>query len=162
MADNQVFVSLGSNIDKERNLPRAVKLLSRRVQVDAASSAYETMPVGRPELPTYFNAAVRLTTKLTPKELKHQVLRPLEHAMGRRRTGDRDSPRPIDLDIVLWNRDVFVLDGRPIPDPDLLACLYVALPLGELAPGMKHPVTGETMTCIVRRLRQIESTTPAV
>jgi 2-amino-4-hydroxy-6-hydroxymethyldihydropteridine diphosphokinase len=61
---NRVLVSLGSNIDKEQNLPAAVQLLSRLCHIVAVSSAYETVPVGLEDQPTFLNAAVLVETDL--------------------------------------------------------------------------------------------------
>lgn len=148
---HRAYVLLGSNIDKERNLPAAVRLLCERCRVVAVSAVYETQPVGRTNQPTFFNAAVLIETPLSPAELKWQVLRPIEAQLGRVRTEDPNAPRTIDLDIVLFDDAAFELDGSPIPDPALLKHPHVALPLAEIAPDYVHPITGETLAEIASR-----------
>ena len=147
----RAYVLLGSNIDKERNLPAALRLLRQRCRVVAVSSVYETLPVGRTDQPTFFNAAALIETPLSPAALKWQVLRPIETQLGRVRTEDPNAPRTIDLDIVLFDDAVFELDGSPIPDPAILQHPHVALPLAEIAPDYVHPVTGETLAEIASR-----------
>ena len=149
---HRAYILLGSNIDKERNLPAAVRLLCERSRVLAVSSVYETLPVGRTDQPTFFNVAVLIETPLSPAELKWQVLRPIEAQLGRVRTEDPNAPRTIDLDIVLFDDAVFELEGSPIPDPAIREHPHVALPLAEIAPDYVHPVTGETLAEIASRL----------
>jgi len=149
---HRAYILLGSNIDKEWNLPAAVRLLRERCRVVAVSSVYETLPVGRTDQPTFLNAAVLIETPLSPAALKWQVLRPIETQLGRVRTDDPNAPRTIDLDLVLFDDAVFELDGSPIPDPAILKHPHVTLPLAEIAPDYVHPVTGQTLAEIASRL----------
>lgn len=155
-----VALGLGTNLAREENLRGALIELSRRLPVRAVSSAWETAPVGPAGQPRYYNAAALLETELGPEELKSSVLRPIERALGRRRSEDRYAPRPIDLDITLWEEAVFRFDTWSVPDPDLLTCLHVALPLAEIAPHLKHPETGERMEEIARRLARPSCSRP--
>ncbi len=158
-----VAVILGSNIDREHNLPAAVRLLSEATNVIGVSTVYETIAVGSHQQPNYFNAVVLLETELTPAELKDGLLTMVEQQLGRRRTADKYAPRTIDLDIVLYGDmdsdyivvgDYIPADGRPhhIPDPDLLRYLHSAVPVAELLPELKHPETGESLHSIAARL----------
>lgn len=148
---HRAYILVGSNIDKERNLPAAIRLLEECCHVVAVSSIYETMPVGRTDQPSFFNAAVIVETPLPARTLKWQVLRSIEKQLGRVRTGDPNAPRTIDLDIVLFDDTVFDLDGTPIPDPAILEHPHIALPLAEMAPAYVHPVTGQTLAEIAKR-----------
>jgi 2-amino-4-hydroxy-6-hydroxymethyldihydropteridine diphosphokinase len=142
-----VLIALGSNIEPEENLPRAISLLSRECLVEAVSPVYAAEPVGSPEAPMFLNAAVRIRTDLTPQELKYGVLRPLEEKLGRRRSADRNAPRTIDLDIALFGS--LVIDdparGLVIPDPEIGTCAHLAVPLADREPLLRHPVSGETL-----------------
>jgi len=158
---NRIFVSLGSNIDKESNLHAAVKLLQRIGTLLAVSSVYETAPieatvVGSPvqeDRPMFWNAAVLMETTLGPAGFRRDVLDQVERQLDRRRTVDRNAPRTIDADLTLFNDDVFKLDVKhPIPDPDLLRFAHVAVPIAELAPDLNHPETGEALGQIAERL----------
>lgn len=149
---NKVFVILGSNIDKENNLPAAVRLLQKRCRVVAISSVYETLPMGTLEQANFFNAAVLLETPLDAATLKAQVLGSIEKKLKRQRSADKNAPRTIDVDIVLFNDEVFEYGHRRVPDPDLAKFAHVAVPVAELAPDGSHPETGEPLATIATRL----------
>jgi 2-amino-4-hydroxy-6-hydroxymethyldihydropteridine diphosphokinase len=160
---NRVFVSLGSNVDKEKNLHAAIKLLQEIGRLLAASSVYETAPIettgeGSPvqeDRPLFWNAAVLMETTLDPAGFRRDVLEQVERQLDRRRTADRNAPRTIDADLTLFNDDVFKLDAKhPIPDPDLLRFAHVAVPIAELAPELNHPQSGVTLGQIAERLLQ--------
>lgn len=151
---NRAFISLGSNIEPERNLRAAVQLLARQVRLVAVSLVYETAPVGKVDQPNFLNAAVLVETELGAAALKAQVLRPIEDALGRVRTADKNAPRTIDLDITLFNDQVLDVAERHIPDPDLLDRPHVAVPLADLAPAYRHPETDQTLYEIAARLPQ--------
>jgi 2-amino-4-hydroxy-6-hydroxymethyldihydropteridine diphosphokinase len=148
---HQAYILLGSNVNKERHLPNAIRHLREHGRLLAVSSVYETVAVGRTDQPNFFNAAALLETPLSAETLKWQVLRPIEAKLGRVRTDDPNAPRPIDLDIVLFDEAVFDLDGAPIPDPALLEHAYAALPLIEIAPHYRHPLTGRTLATLTER-----------
>lgn len=146
------YLSLGSNVDRERMLPEAVRRLASHGRIVAVSSIYETAAIGNPGDPSYFNAAVILETQLAPAELKRQVLQPLEEVLGRQRTPDPNSPRTIDVDVSLFDDQILTLGKRRIPDPEILLYPHIAVPLADVAPGLRHPETGETLAEIAARL----------
>ena len=149
---NRVFVALGSNINSEHNMREAVRRLSSRCRLLAVSPVYETAPVGKIDQPSFLNAAALLETNLTAAELKTQVLQAIEQELGRVRTEDKNAPRTIDLDISLFNEEVFDLGHRHIPDPEIVKYLHIAGPLADLAPNQRHPETGQTLGQIARGL----------
>lgn len=165
---NRVCVLLGSNIEKEHNLPEAVRLLAAAADVTGVSSVYETLPKGLAGSPNFFNAAVCLSTVKTAAQLKSGLLTDIERVLGRERSADRNAPRTIDLDIALVNSECFSYPGpdgrlRHVPDPDLLRFAHAALPIAELDPLFVHPETGETMQSIADRLASAaNSAEPAV
>ena len=150
---NRAFISLGSNIDKEANMPAAVHLLQELCHLLAVSTVYETLPMGLPDQPNFFNLAILVETTLSPAELKHQVLDHIETTLKRVRTEERNAPRTIDVDLTLFNDEVLDYQGHHIPDPDLLRFAHVAVPIADIAPEMHHPETGEQMQSIASRLR---------
>lgn len=155
---NRIFVLLGSNIDKERNLPAAARLLAERCQVTSFSQVYETAPVGLEEQPHFLNAAALVETELSAELFREKILAPIEQALGRVRTQDKNAPRTIDADIILCGQTIFDLDAdHHIPDPDLLKFPHVAVPIAELAPDMPHPETGELLGAIAERLARAQA-----
>jgi 2-amino-4-hydroxy-6-hydroxymethyldihydropteridine diphosphokinase len=146
------YLSLGSNLDKEHNLREAVRLLAAHGRLVAVSAVFETAPVGNPDDPTFFNAAVALETELSPAELKQQVLATIEQRLGRQRSADPNAPRTIDIDLSLYDDAILALGARQIPDPDILRFAHVAAPLADLAPAYRHPETGETLAAIAQRV----------
>lgn len=146
------YVLLGSNVNAEENLRRAVELLGEQVILTGISAVFESVPVGYREQPCFLNAVVSLETDLSPTRLLKTVLRPVEVALGRVRTGNKYGPRTIDLDIILYGVRRLVCGGRRIPDPDLLRLAHVAYPMADLVPDLLHPETGETMREIAARV----------
>jgi len=149
---NRAFISLGSNIDKEANMPAAVRMLQELCFLVAISTVYETLPMGLPDQPNFFNLAVLVETTLQPGELKSQVLDYIEETLERVRMPDRNAPRTIDVDLTLFNEEVLDYNGHHIPDPDLLRFAHVAVPIADIAPALHHPETGEQMASIAARL----------
>jgi 2-amino-4-hydroxy-6-hydroxymethyldihydropteridine diphosphokinase len=143
--DGVVLVAFGSNIDAARNLPRAAARLAERVEIRAVSTIYESSPVGAPGTPAFLNAVARIVPRCGPRTLKFGVLRSIELALGRRRSPDRNAPRTIDLDLVLygaWRESELDLT---LPDPDLLCAAHMARPAAEVAPDAVHPADGRTL-----------------
>ena len=84
-----VYLAVGSNIDPEANLQAALTLLRGQVRVTGVSTVYRTPALGRPDQSDYLNAVWRVETALPPHRLRDEVLRPIEAALGRRRSADR-------------------------------------------------------------------------
>jgi len=147
-----IVIGLGSNVEPERHLPQAVRLLAERAAVLIVSSAWATAPVGPAGQPGFVNAGVLLRVDVPPERVKPLLLRPVEAAMGRLRTADRFAPRVIDLDFVAWEGGDLRGGGLEVPDPDLLRHAHVALPASEVAPQWVHPRSGETFAAIAARL----------
>ena len=148
---NQAYLLLGSNIEPARNLKYAVQHLARFGDVRALSAVWESHPAGFTSQPRFLNAAVLLETRLSAHELRNTVIATIEAALGRVRTANKNSPRTIDIDIMLFNRDVIEVGHRHIPDPEVRERPFAAIPLAEIAPGYVHPETGETLREIAHR-----------
>lgn len=133
---NRALVLLGSNIDKERQLPLAVAAL-RELGLREVSPAYETAPVGTDHPETFLNAAALLVTDLEAPALR-RALRELEARMGRVRDPDDSfAPRLIDLDLVVWNGQVL--------DPDVADQMHAFVPLAHLAADLVVDGEGRTL-----------------
>ena len=145
------FLALGSNLgDRAANLHRALQLLKPFASVDATSFLYETAPAYITDQPAFLNAVCRVMTELPPVALLDR-LRGIEHELGRRRTV-RYGPRSIDLDILFYDDWRVAQEGLFIPHPLLAERDFVLGPLCDLAPGMRHPQSGNTMQELWDRL----------
>lgn len=134
-----VYLCLGSNLgDREKNLFQALALLSRRANLDAVSSIYETEPVGNREQPFFLNLVCRIITNLGAEEVLH-LAKDIEHRMGRKPSQQRNSPRPIDIDILFYDNEAVRTRDLSIPHPRLAERAFVLIPLAEIAPGLVHP-----------------------
>ena len=154
---NLAYLSLGSNIEPERHLPAAVAHLTRYGCVRAVSTVWETPPVGFRDQPNFLNAAVLLETDLPAQALREEAIAAIESALGRVRTENKNAPRTIDIDIMLFNYDVLRVGRRRIPDPEVLERSFVAIPLAEIAPEYVHPETGQTLQAIAKRFDSEEA-----
>ncbi len=148
---NLAYLSLGSNVEPERNLATAVDWLGRWGRVQAVSTVWESAPVGLVDQPNFLNAAVLLETGLSAQALRQEAITSIEMALGRVRTANKNAPRPIDIDIMLFNQDVLQVGQRHIPDPEVLERPFVAIPLAEIAPDYVHPEIGQTLRQIAGR-----------
>jgi 2-amino-4-hydroxy-6-hydroxymethyldihydropteridine diphosphokinase len=140
---HRAYLSIGSNIEPEAHLPQAIQLLKAYGEVKAISSAWETRAVGS-NGPNFLNACVLFLTRLQPYELKEHIIRPIEAKLGRVRYADKNAPRPIDLDIVLF-------DDKPL-NTDFWEYAFVIVPLAELIPDFVYPVRKETLSRVAEQL----------
>jgi len=146
------YVAVGSNVEPRTNIPAALRLLRRRVTVSAVSTFYRSAAVGpdgtpRADQPDFLNGVFQVRTPLAARELKFDVLRPIERELGRLRTADKYAPRTIDLDVLLYGESVIDEPDLSIPSPDL-SRPFVAVPLLELAPETVLPDTREPLACL--------------
>jgi 2-amino-4-hydroxy-6-hydroxymethyldihydropteridine diphosphokinase len=148
---NVVYLSLGSNIEPAENLRAAIEQLAAQTKLIAVSSVWETKPVGLAKQPNFLNAAAIVETSLTAEQFKQEVIGPIEQGLGRVRQADKNAPRPIDIDIMLFNRQILQLGQRHIPSPEIIERPFVAIPLAEIAPDYQHPEVGQTLAEIARK-----------
>lgn len=130
---------------------QAVELLRGHWSELVISTAYETPAVGSPG-PNFINLAVGLSTPLEAASLKHQVLAPIENRLGRVRTDDKNAPRTIDLDII-------VFDGVVV-DLQLWQRAHLAVPLAELLPELVNTQTNTRLEEIAGALRRSKPIRP--
>jgi 2-amino-4-hydroxy-6-hydroxymethyldihydropteridine diphosphokinase len=141
---HQACLLIGSNIEPEQNIPRAVDLLQEKLTVLKISSVWESASVDCC-YPDYLNLAVLVSSPWDAPQLKRQILRPLESQMGRVRTADKNAPRPIDIDIILCEGILL--------DPTLWQYAHRAVPVAELFPDY-HSKDGDSLKDVAARLAQ--------
>jgi 2-amino-4-hydroxy-6-hydroxymethyldihydropteridine diphosphokinase len=134
----RAYVGLGSNIDPDANLCAAVRLLAEREHVVAVSTFYRTEAIPRGG-PAFINGVLALETRRRPLALQRDVLHDVETRLGRKRTADKNAPRTIDCDLLLYDDEVAHDDGLVLPSPDIEARAFIAIPLCELAPDLVLP-----------------------
>jgi 2-amino-4-hydroxy-6-hydroxymethyldihydropteridine diphosphokinase len=145
------YLGLGSNLgDRRANLRRALELLEPQAKVDAVSALYESAPQPPAPPPDYLNAACRVTTDLSPQELLAHV-KAIESQTGRVQ-GPRWAPRPIDIDIELYDGLVIETPDLTIPHPRLRERNFVLQPLLDIAPDVTHPATGERFDNLLQQV----------
>lgn len=149
----RAYVGLGSNLgDRAETLRRALAGLAATPGVERvrASSLYETEPVGPPQ-GRYLNAVAALDTTLDAFALLAR-LRELERAGGRMRTGERNAPRTLDLDLLLFGDACIDTPELTVPHPRLHERAFVLVPLAELAAEAVHPRFGAPVAELLARL----------
>ncbi|MEC4804003.1 MAG: 2-amino-4-hydroxy-6-hydroxymethyldihydropteridine diphosphokinase [Jaaginema sp. PMC 1079.18] len=152
MKSQQCAIALGSNLgDSLTILEQAIQKLNHLpgITLQKRSSWYETVPIGPPQ-PNYLNgcAIASVAGDRTPVELLEKLLA-VEAELGRLR-GPRWGPRTLDLDLVLWEDLILEMPQLQIPHPRFRDRAFVLVPLAEIAPHWRDPVTGQT----IRQLQQ--------
>jgi 2-amino-4-hydroxy-6-hydroxymethyldihydropteridine diphosphokinase len=133
------YISIGSNIDKDKNILASLHALEHQFGRLTISSIYESEPVGFTG-DTFYNLIVSFNSNLSVKEVAKQ-LRQIELDNGRTRDCQKFSARTLDLDLILYD-DLILNDGRlQIPRDEIERYAFVLEPLAEIAPTLKHPIS---------------------
>lgn len=138
----QVYLGLGSNIDKQASLNRGLQLLETHYGQLYRSAIYLSQAVGF-DGPDFYNLVVSLTTTESLPDLCHQ-LRTIEYRCGRALDAKKCSSRTLDIDILLYD-DVICDSPCILPRPEICFNAYVLRPLAELAGSLLHPVTAQPL-----------------
>jgi len=139
-----IYLSLGSNIgDREGNLEAAVERLAGEMRILRVSPIYETEPVDYTAQGWFLNVVVEAETALFPLQLLARIHK-IERALGRVRAAPK-GPRTIDIDILFYGSTVMRTATLEIPHPRIAERRFVLVPLADLAPALRHPVSHRTV-----------------
>lgn len=130
-----VYVSIGSNIDRERNIRSAVKSLQQHFEPIVLSSVYETQAQGFAGEP-FYNLVAGFESPLNADQISNR-LHEIENQHGRRRGGQKFSSRTLDLDLLLYGDAT--MEEKNIPRDEITRYAFVLMPLAEIAPDLIHP-----------------------
>lgn len=156
-----IYLGLGSNLgNRQGNLDRAIQMLASSVDVSICSAVYDTAPVGNLDQPRFLNMVCKGKTDLSPADLL-KFIKQIENKIGRK-TGPINSPRPIDIDILFYNKLVLETPLLVIPHPRLIERAFVLAPLADIAPTFKHPVNGKTISKLLRELKRSKGDAVAI
>lgn len=138
----QVYVSMGSNIEPLPHLRAALNRLRQLFGDLMISSLYESPPIGF-KGDNFYNLVVSFTTDSEVHTLIH-ILRTIEEDNQRQR-GQKNqfASRTLDLDLLLYDDLILQEDTLVLPRTDIIQYAFVLLPLSELAPDGRHPITGQ-------------------
>ena len=152
----QAYIGVGSNRgDRIANCERAIGHLASAsgISLLASSSLYETEPVDAPNQRWFVNGAVVVETGLPARTLLAVCMR-IERDLGRGHSA-RNTPRIIDLDVLLYGTEVVNTSELVVPHPRLAVRTFVLVPLVEIAPDVIHPVLCLTVRELLGRLNSV-------
>ena len=137
-----IYLSLGSNVEAQRNIEAAMDALADTFGELIISSVYESEAVGF-DGDSFYNLVVGIHSDLGVGELS-KILKTIEDQQGRDRSAPKFGARSLDIDILTVDDRVGVIDGIAIPRDEILKNAFVLQPLAEIAPTTVHPQNGLT------------------
>jgi 2-amino-4-hydroxy-6-hydroxymethyldihydropteridine diphosphokinase len=147
-----VWLSLGSNINRNENIRRAIELLNTQFGPLVISPIYESQAVGF-EGADFFNLVVGIQTNLSITELASQ-LHEIEVKQGRKRSSTKFAPRTLDIDLLTYG-DSAIQEGEiNLPRDEITRYAFVLKPLADVASGEIHPLTQESYQQLWDRFEQ--------
>lgn len=138
-----LYLSLGSNIDREHHIGAALDALADCFGSLEISTVYESVAVGF-EGDSFYNLVVGINSDLPVGEIT-RVLKRIEDCNGRDRSAPKFGPRSLDIDILTVDDLVGEIDGIKLPRSEVLKNAFVLQPLAELASDMTHPLTNKSI-----------------
>jgi len=151
------YIGLGSNLgNRHDSINRSLKTLAESEQVEVArvTDVVETAPLGQADQPKYLNAVAELKTTLSAEDLYERLI-DIETSLGRVRR-EKWASRTIDLDLLLFGRDVINLSHLTVPHPQMHLRSFILSGLCQLDPNLLHPVLNEPISELADRLNSLD------
>jgi 2-amino-4-hydroxy-6-hydroxymethyldihydropteridine diphosphokinase len=143
--DREVILLIGSNIEPEKNIPKALVLLRTRLVLLNISSYWETRPVGG-NGQNYLNVSISARTDIPYDSLRFHVLREIETLLGRIRIEDKYAPRTMDIDVIV--------DNGQVMDEKLWDQAFIAVPVAQLCPDLVRPLDGQHLASLAYEFKK--------
>ncbi|HUL13724.1 MAG TPA: 2-amino-4-hydroxy-6-hydroxymethyldihydropteridine diphosphokinase [Methylococcaceae bacterium] len=138
----EIFISIGSNVEREKHIPSALRELERQFGPLTMSSIYESEAVGF-EGDAFYNLVVGFQSDKPVQEVA-RILGEIEVLHGRTRECKKFAPRTLDLDLILYG-DLILQEGKlRLPREEVTRYAFMLEPLAEIAPDRKHPLLGRS------------------
>lgn len=138
----EVFVSIGSNIDRKRSISEGIEALWRRYGILRLSSIYETDAVGFDGEP-FYNLVAAFRSDESPQSI-NAFFKQVEQEQGRDPEGQKFAPRTLDIDLLLYGDMISEQQGLQLPRDEIERYAFVLEPLAEIEPDMRYPGRDET------------------
>jgi 2-amino-4-hydroxy-6-hydroxymethyldihydropteridine diphosphokinase len=131
-----IYLLIGSNIQPQTNIAAALQMLREKNPIVECSGIWQTTAYGS-EGPDFLNIVVKIESDLERDAIKEQIIRPIETQLKRKRTANKNAPRTIDVDIIIYDEQVM--------DQGLWNKFFITVPVAELLPQLKDPDTGTSL-----------------
>lgn len=150
---NTVYLGLGSNVgDKTKHLMNAIDLLEKKLKITKTSKIYISKPVGFENQDLFLNMVIEAETNMDIKTL-FKFIKDVEKMVGRVERF-RWGPREIDIDILLYNSQVYNDEELSVPHPRVHERDFVLVPLVEINPDIVHPVLSRSAKELLEDLKE--------
>ena len=152
--NTEIYLGLGGNLgDPPATFQQALKQFEAFAKVIKVSKLYKSKPYGFADQPDFYNAAVQLASELSPLDLLTQ-LQEVERQLGKKVVRE-NGPRVIDLDLLVYGKEVIDLPGLTLPHPGILNRDFVLKPLTDLNPMLTHPAwNGQSLQSAMDQLKE--------
>lgn len=152
--NTEIYLGLGGNLgNPPATFHQALKQFEAFAKVIKVSKLYKSKPYGFADQPDFYNAAVQLASELSPLDLLTQ-LQEVERQLGKKVVCE-NGPRVIDLDLLVYGKEVIDLPGLTLPHPGILERDFVLKPLTDLNPMLTHPAwNGQSLQSAMDQLNE--------